>query len=76
MPDTEYAPTGHDRAHTAVRRLRARLAELGFLEDQIRQVVPVSDINRRMYVRLGTITVESAEVLLAALEPGQATSAP
>lgn len=68
MPDTQQpARTENSRAHDAVRALRERLAELGLPPDQIRQIVPVSDIDRRAYVRLGTLTVASAEKLLAAL---------
>lgn len=55
------------RAHDAVRQLRERLTELGLPPDQVRQIVPVSDIDRRAYVRLGTLTVASAEKLLDAL---------
>lgn len=59
---------GQHRAHDAVRRLRERLTELGLPDDQARQVVPVSDMQRRYHVRLGTLTVGSAELLLAALD--------
>lgn len=68
MLDTEQATRSEQgRAHDAVRQLRQRLTELGLPPDQIRQIVPVSDIDRRAYVRLGTLTVASAEKLLAAL---------
>lgn len=68
MPDTDPATAySHRRAHDTVRRLRKRLTELGLPEDQVRQILPVSDIERRTYVRLGTLTVDSAEKLLAAL---------
>jgi len=55
------------RAHDAVRQLRHRLTALGLPPDQIRQIVPVSDIDRHAYVRMGTLTVASAEKLLDAL---------
>lgn len=68
MPDTETAISAEQsRVHDAVRLLRTRLAELGLPDDQIRQILPVTDTGRRAYVRLGTVTVESAELLLAAL---------
>jgi len=78
MPDTDHAIAGsHRRAHDAVRRLRERLTELGLRDDQIRQVVPISDWGGRTHVRLGTVTVDTAEKLLAALEgqpaPAEAT---
>jgi hypothetical protein len=63
----QAAETEQDRAHTAVRLLRQRLAELGLPDDQIRQILPVSDIGRRAYVRMGTLTVDSAETILTAL---------
>lgn len=68
MLDTEQATKSEQgRAHDAVRQLRQRLTELGLPPDQIRQIVPVSDIERRAYVRMGTLTVTSVEKLIAAL---------
>jgi len=58
----------HRRAHDAVRRLRERMTELGLPDDQVRQVVPISDWGGRTHVRLGTVTVDTAEKLLAALD--------
>ncbi|MEV6008622.1 hypothetical protein AB0M29_17625 [Streptomyces sp. NPDC051976] len=62
---------GSRRQHDAVRQLRERLAELGLPKDQVRQILPVTDMQRRPYVRLGTWTVDNAEKLLDAI-----TSAP
>lgn len=39
----------------------------GLPKDQVRQILPVTDMQRRPYVRLGTWTVDSAEKLLDAL---------
>lgn len=64
----EHSGEGH-RQHDAVRKLRERLAELGFPEDQVRQILPVTDMQRRPYVRMGTWTVASTEKLLDALTP-------
>lgn len=65
---TEYTTIeDQDRAHEAVSRLRECLAELGLPDDQVRQILPITDINRRAYVRLGTVTVDTAEKLIAAL---------
>lgn len=64
-PD-EHSGESH-RQHDAVRKLRERLAELGLPDDQVRQILPVTDMQRRPYVRLGTWTVDSTEKLLDAL---------
>jgi hypothetical protein len=68
------AAGSHRRAHDAVRRLRERLTELGLPDDQIRQIVPISDWGGRTHVRLGTVTVDTAEKLLDALDVAAAAS--
>lgn len=73
MKDTP--PSAKDRAeqqrvHAAVSRLRVHLAALGLPPDQVSQILPVSDIKRRHLVRLGTLTVDSAETVLALLDAG------
>jgi hypothetical protein len=71
MPDKEPpARGGESRAHETVRRLRAHAEALGLPRDQISQILPVSDIRRRFHVRLGTLTIESAEALLGLLDAG------
>lgn len=76
MSESEYEADGHRRAHTAVRRLREQLTALGLPEDQVRQIVPVSDMQRRTHVRIGTLTTASAEMLVAALDAAMAAAAP
>lgn len=74
MPDTDHATTvEHDRVHEIVTQLRQRFADMGLPDDQVRQVIPITDMQRRPYVRLGTFTVASAELLLAALTRPPAT---
>src|SRR5690348_7634474 len=73
MPDTEpLIRAGETRAHEIVRRLRAHAETLGLPRDQVSQILPVSDIQRRFYVRLGTLTADSAEALLELLDAGAA----
>ncbi len=68
MPDTDHTNTAErDRVHEIVTQLRRRLADIGLPDDQVRQVIPITDMQRRPHVRLGTFTVASAELLLAAL---------
>ncbi|WP_333771545.1 hypothetical protein [Streptomyces sp. IBSBF 2435] len=55
------------RAHEIVRDLRAVFAALGLPPDQVQQILPTSDIERRGMVRLGTLTVAAAEIVLRAL---------
>lgn len=56
-------------------RLREELAELGLTEQEIRQIVPATDIEGREQVRLGTVSVESADKLAAALYAARAVRA-
>lgn len=64
---TDHTIVEHRHATEVVRLLRTRLAELGLPPDQINQVVPTTDMERRAYVRMGTLTVTSAEKILRAL---------
>lgn len=72
--DTEHAVVEHRRATEVVRQLRARLTELGLPPDQVNQVVPQTDMERRAYVRLGVLPVTSAEKLLRALTVAEPAS--
>lgn len=75
MPDqADHATVEHRHAHEVVRLLRDRLAELGLPPDQIRQILPVTDMERRAYVRMGTLTVASAEKILRALSAPERVS--
>lgn len=65
--DADHAVVEHRHATEVVRLLRERLTELGLPPDQVRQVVPQTDMERRAYVRIGVLTVASAEKLLRAL---------
>jgi hypothetical protein len=67
MSDGDHTTIEQRHAHEVVRLLRVRLSELGLPDDQIRQVLPVSDYQRRAHVRMGTLTVASAEKILRAL---------
>ncbi|MET9222288.1 hypothetical protein ABZX65_26480 [Streptomyces sp. NPDC003300] len=64
-PDT--ATRAYTRAQSTVALLRDELAVIGLTPDEVRMVLPQTDIEGRGYVRLGTVSVESADLLLAAL---------
>ncbi|MFF7192665.1 hypothetical protein ACFZAM_02965 [Streptomyces sp. NPDC008079] len=69
MQEPAYATTAEQRrAHDTVTRLRHLFAELGLADDQVRQILPVTDMQRRAYVRLGTLTVDGAEKVADAIE--------
>lgn len=73
--DTKHDTSNWPRARMVAALLREELAALGLTEDEIRQVIPTADIKGREQVRLGTVSVESADRLLAKLYSLRATEA-
>jgi hypothetical protein len=72
VPDIHFDSIEQKRAHEVVQHLRSRLVELGVPKDQANRVLPASDIRQRAYVRIGSLDLDSAEKLLAALGGGPA----
>jgi hypothetical protein len=67
MPDIHFDSSEQKRAREVVQQLRARLVELGVPKDQANRVLPASDIQNRAYIRIGSLDLDSAEKVLAAL---------
>lgn len=66
MPDS-LDRTNWPRGRLTAALLRDELQAIGVPADQARQVVPSRDALGREYVRLGTLSVDNADRLLAAL---------
>jgi hypothetical protein len=79
MPDTIHAAAGEwRRARLTAELLREQLAALGVPPEDTRGITARSDMGGRAYVYLGTFTVGSADLLLAAMSgrtaPAEVTS--
>lgn len=62
------AADGQPRAHDLATRLRRAMKAVDVSERPIRQVVPVSDVGDRYYLRLGTWGLDDVETLVELLE--------
>jgi hypothetical protein len=68
MPDTPPAISGNrTRAQTTVTRMREQLRVLGIPEVEIRNIIPTSDLGDHGYVRMGTMSLESVELIITRL---------
>jgi len=70
MPDTDITHS-FTRAQATAVRLRERLTALGLTDTEVRQILPTGDINGRPMVRFGVMSLDSAELILAALTPAE-----
>lgn len=73
--DIQHDTSSWPQARIVAARLREELAELGLTEQEQRNILPTADIDGREQVRLGTVAVESADLLAAALYAARATRA-
>lgn len=60
-------PADWPRARTTAALLREQLAALGIPDEELRQMIPCGDLGGGEKVRLGVLSVKSADLLLAAL---------
>lgn len=75
MPDRAPITERWTRAQITTRMLRDELRAIGLHDDEVRQVLPAVDSKDRPYIRLGIVSVDSADRILAALT-GRGTPTP
>lgn len=71
----QHDTTGWPEARIVAARLREELAALGIPDEDVRQILPAADTTGRGMVRLGTVSVDSADRLAAALYAARAARA-